>query len=1215
MSKKILFCGAILLALMLTTVKLFAQYRPEPFQPQMVKSAPVHINFEKSAENILFYEDFNGAIPEEWTNTDLSGYCGFTHTYSGPKGPLSAGMPPLNSTTASNGFVILDSDLCSSQNPGGITDAFLETPAINIDGHTKIMLRFQHNFRYCCDPATSLILVEVSNDRENWTTFDVRNGLPPNNVSPNPRFQSIDLSAFAGGPEQLWIRFRKTGASHYWWMIDDVMLESFTENDIQITDVEYNHGYSMVPDGQQQPFFPTARVRNAGSLPQTQVVLNATINRFLYNNDSEEIANFASGQEASMIVQPEFKAPGRGIYNIEFTVSQDEVDQAPVNNIYLGKFAITDSVYSRSDDYYNPEIYINLSNQGISSVGNRFAITKAMDATSVSFVLNENSQAGESLRVKVYNQVSEIFTEIVVSEEYIVTPQDISNSEEYTWVSIRFSEPVLLEEGEYVVVVSAGQEGISVSAQEPWTHSENHSWILKDGQWESTNMIPMVNLNFGNNKAECAPIYHFLVTDSECGGSTGTVEVLPLTGIGPYEYVWEDFPENQSAIVENLAGGEYSVTITDGFGCEVTLEVSVGYRGLEVDFESFTAFCGVNGSIELIPANGQGPFTYAWSHDTELNSANATGLLPGIYTVTVTDSNDCKGTIDVEVETIDELPVDIHTTDSFCGFASGVIQLTPLSGVEPFTFNWDGHPEVTVGMLSDLSSGSYTFTVSDVNNCLFTGVAIIEDKAYDVEIAPVVVDASCGLNNGNVSLAIENGQSPYTYDWSTGLTTAQVADMAPGTYTVTVTDKFGCRGTETIIISTSGALPAVSWETQNSSGCGQNNGSFVILPEIPTITYIYTLLDENGKSISTWGVNNMFKNEGSFSLVDLAAGRYNVSVVNDDGCEKIVTVDISDEDGPDILVGTDGVKHITCYGQADGSITVSLENEGTNPVYLWNDPDQSTTPSISELAAGIYSVKVSNDEGCTAVASFQVREPARLLANASLNHLLCAGDNNGSIQLSVSGGSLPMSFIWNTGSTTRNISDLQSGVYTVTITDINYCIFTNSYTITAPGQLSLTHQVNEVMAGESNGSIQVSVSGGVGPYIYSWDTGQDTPDIDGLQAGSYTVTITDANDCELVETITVGTVNVPLVKQNELIRLYPNPARNELYVDLNSACTSVFILELYNIAGERVYADVRSASIGSDDHYKIDVNNLHPGVYIVRLRCAENTWQSKFLKQ
>jgi hypothetical protein len=439
--------------------------------------------------------------------------------------------------------------------------------------------------------------------------------------------------------------------------------------------------------------------------------------------------------------------------------------------------------------------------------------------------------------------------------------------------------------------------------------------------------------------------------------------------------------------------------------------------------------------------------------------------------------------------------------------------------------------------------------------------------------------------------------------------------MAPGTYTVTVTDKFGCKGTETIVIATSGSMPSVTQQSENSSGCGESNGSFVIMQENPALTYNYTLLDENGKSIGTWANNNMFKNDGTFSLGDLSAGRYNVSVVNDDGCEKIVTVDISDEDGPDIMVGASGVKHITCYGQADGSITVSLENGGTNPAYLWNDPDQSTTPSILDLASGVYTVKVTNDEGCTAVASFQVREPARLLANASLNHLLCAGDNNGSIQLSISGGSLPMSFIWNTGATTRNISNLQAGVYTVAITDINYCTFTNSYTITAPDQLSITHQVNDVMVGEGNGSIQVSVSGGVGPYSYSWDTGQDTPYIDGLQAGSYTITITDANDCELVETITVGTVNVPLVKQNELIRLYPNPARNELYVDFSSACISVATLELYNIAGEKVYANVHPVSDGADERYRINVNNLQPGVYIVRLRCAEQTWQSKFIKQ
>jgi hypothetical protein len=160
------------------------------------------------------------------------------------------------------------------------------------------------------------------------------------------------------------------------------------------------HGYTIVPDGQQKSFLPRARVRNAGSLPQTHVVLNATINRFLYNSDSEVIANFASGQEVSLTVQPEFKAPGRGIYNIEFNVSQSEVDQAPVSNTYLGLFAITDSVYSRSRDFYNPQIFMNLSDLDISSAGNRFTITKAMDATSVSFVLHENTQVGAPLRVK-----------------------------------------------------------------------------------------------------------------------------------------------------------------------------------------------------------------------------------------------------------------------------------------------------------------------------------------------------------------------------------------------------------------------------------------------------------------------------------------------------------------------------------------------------------------------------------------------------------------------------------------------------------------------------------------------------------------------------------------------------------------------------------------------------------------------------------------------
>jgi hypothetical protein len=1215
MNNILLSRSAMISVILLMTGSLFAQYQPEPIEPVLLKSANSEKPVLKLDENILLYEDFAGGLPETWSNVDLSDFCGFTHTYQGPQGPLSLGMPPLNSTSSANGFMILDSDLCSSQNPGGISDAFLETPAINIDGHTRIMLRFQHNFRYCCDPATSMIMVEVSNDGETWTSFDVRNGLAPNNVSSNPRLQSIDLSAFAGGPEQLWIRFRKTGASHYWWMIDDVILESFTENDIQISAVEYNHGYTVVPDGQQQAFVPRARVRNAGSLPQTQIVLNATINTFLYKNNSDTIANMASGEEVIMAVQPEFIAPGRGLYNVDFTVSQNETDQDPANNTYPGVFAITDSVYSRSRDFYNPQNFIELSGQGISSVGNWFTIVKEMDATSVSFVLNENSQPGNPLRVKVYKVESNTFTEVAASEEYIITAGDISSNEEFSWVSVGFATPVFMEQGDYVVVVTAEEDGISVAAQNPETQSENHSWIHDDGQWETASMVPMVNLNFGNNIGECAPLYHFLVIDSECGEATGSVEVIPLTGIGPYTYVWETDPEIQGAIIENLAGGQYSVEITDGYGCGVSLEASVGYRGLEVEFESFTAFCGVNGSIELIPANGEGPFTYAWVHDEELNSATATGLIPGIYTVTVTDSNNCQGTIEVEVESIDELPVDIHTTDSYCGFAGGAIQLTPLSGVEPFTYEWDLHPSVSTGMLTELNAGSYSFTVADVNNCLFTGTAVIEDKAYDVEITADAVDASCGLNNGRVSLSMENGETPYTFKWSTGLTDAEVTNMAPGTYTVTVTDKFGCKGTEAIVIETSGTMPAVTWETVNSSGCGGSAGSFVIVQDNPALNYIYSLLEEDGKSIQNWTDQNLLKNEGTFSLENLAAGYYNISVVNEDGCEKIVTVDISDVDGPSIITATDGVKNVSCFGMSDGSITVSLENGGTNPAYQWNDPGESTTANLSDLAAGTYTVKVTNDEGCMGIASFQVKEPGKLLANATLGHLLCAGDSNGSIQLSISGGSLPMSFIWNTGSTTRNISDLQAGVYTVTITDYNYCTFTNNFTIEAPEELKLDYVVENAGEGESNGSISISISGGAGSYDISWDTGQDTASIVDLSAGTYTVTITDDNGCELIESILVEALSISEVRISDPLKLYPNPAKEELYVEIHMDSPGLHVLEIYSITGELVLIHRIDGSENSTELQKINLKGLAPGMYILHARSRKSSWQSKFLKQ
>lgn len=1217
MHKQLLYVWVTALLFAYTPLSLYSQYKPEPFNKSMLKSATVEAPRLKMGSYILLSENFAGGLPAGWTNRNLNGFCGFGHTLSGPRGPLSIGMPPLASSTSANGFMILDSDLCTQQNPGGTTDAYIETPPINIAGQTRLMLRFQHNFRYCCDPVTSRIMVEVSNDRVNWVSFDVRNRLAPNTTSPNPRFQSIDLSAFAGAATELYVRFRKTGASHYWWMIDDVIIESFAENDLQISSADYNSGYTIVPDGQQQPFTPTARIRNSGSLTQTAASINVVINQLLYDNTSNVVPSMASGQEINLPVMPQFLAPGRGIYNIRFTLDQAENDQMPSNNLYEGTFRITDTIYSRSRNSYYPNININFTLQGTSAAGNLFRINQSMEATSVSFVVNQNSAIGIPVRVEIYQINSGTFTQVASSGNYVLTAEDLSNENLLKWVSIPLSSPAMLQVGEYVAVVSSLQEGVSIAAQNRAGQQHNTSFVLNNGQWTSTQSIPMVNLNFGNNVGRCNTMYHFVVDKSECGGSTGSISVTPLTGIAPYTFNWPAFPTNNTNTVTNLPAGQYTLNVTDGYGCTTTHQISVGSTEMSLDYISSPAFCGVNGAIEILPLTGIAPFTFLWSHDATHTGATATGLIAGSYTIQVTDANNCSGSISVIVENSNELPVDIHTTPSFCESPNGVIQVTPLTGVGPFRFTWTSHPDVDSGTLADLHSGDYSFTVSDANNCTFSGVATIIDETYSFDIVSTVSNASCGLHNGSANLIAQGGQSPYSFLWSNGLTTPNAINLPPGTYSVTATDLQGCTSTKSIVVTTSGTMPSVTVETVNSTGCGQSTGSFTITPENPGSNYIFTLLPQVLKSDAlefNTSINHVFsKNSPVFSHGNLAAGSYNVRVVNNDGCERIITVDINDAGGPTIIADPQQIRPITCFGRSDGSITVSLENGGTNPVFLWNDTNKSTTPTISNLPSGTYTVTVSNNEGCRSVASFQIREPALLLANPLVTPPTCAGGSNGSIQLSVTGGALPMSFIWNTGATTRNISNLQAGVYTVSITDINYCTFTNRVTVTEPERLTLTPEITHASPGGTDGSIKISVAGGVGSLSYSWNTGQNTAIIDRLSAGTYSVTVTDANNCSTNETFFLGTVGTIYAYPHDGFRLFPNPVTEILNIAFPNGFVGNYNFEVLDVTGIRVYAGAGS-SAASGHVLNWNAYGLPKGVYFIRIYNKSNLWQFRFLK-
>ncbi len=1191
----------------------FAQFIPEPYKPGTEQQEKAELQL-KNVEDIIWYEDFNEGLPGDWDNIDASGLVSFEYTFAGPQGPFSIGMPALHSVTSSNGFMILDTDLATSQNPDGLfSDAWIQSPPIDLSEYERIQLRFQHNYRYCCSPAQVEMVAEVSTDGENWTSWDVRNGLAPNNTSANPVNQVINISHVAAGQDQVWIRFRKTGATHYWWMIDDVMLVSYVDNDMEIKNITYNNGYTKIPAGQQQPFQFSAEIRNAGGFVQNNIVLETAVNNLLFNATTDTIDAMDPGQQLKLMLPGEFMPPSRGKYTAEFVLSQMQIDEVPANNLATAEFFITDTVYSRSLDVYNPEMYYS-GEAGDLTAGNRFSLLSEMEATSVGFVLHENSEPGARLKIKLYSYTDSSFTEIYESNDfYILTADDITpaDSEEPVFLVLPLDETLIMPAGDYIVAAHApAGDQVVLASQNLVKQSASAAFEFADNSWNELAIVPMINLHFGNHEVACDPLYDFIVQDAVCGTESGSIEVVPLSGTGPWSYLWDDDPMLNSPIRENLPAGDYEVTVTDGYGCVADLSVTVEDVDISMDFEITDAMCATGGVITMIPLNGQEPFVYEWSHDETLDGPVAEELAPGSYNVIIADANGCETNITVEVGNIDEMPVDVFAQSAYCGNANGSIELVPQAGVAPFTFDWEGFDTSTNGLLDNLTAGHYTFSVTDDNGCFYEGDVIISEEIYDLELDYTVSDATCGLHNGEIVVEITNGSEPYNFQWSNSLDQPAIGNLAPGNYVLQVADQFGCDTEQSFIINSIGEMPLVNWGVTDSDNCGGNSGVIAIYSQDPQATYLYTLInDKNGVIVENPGGGD---DSPDFLVEELPAGQFLISVLSEDGCEKILTLEVSDAGAPEI---TANLKSISCHGENDGAIQVTV-NGGANPQFLWNDENESTTPEINNLSAGLYTLQVT-DDGCFGMESFEITEPAPLLANATIEHIVCANDEQGSIYLQTLGGTAPYTYIWNNGVSNLNLVNIQGGDYTITITDFHNCIFNNSYTVNANDSLIMDADIIHSNEGSDNGSIIVSVSGGGGEYTYSWDSGQQTPVLTGLAPGSYTITVTDEAGCFITETFMIGTVNVESdLTAEEAVKVYPNPASQVLYVETTAGfCTEAGIsVDITNIVGKNVkslYFD----NTGGAEKINIDVGDMYPGIYIITVKCGNKVKQSKFVKR
>jgi gliding motility-associated-like protein len=598
------------------------------------------------------------------------------------------------------------------------------------------------------------------------------------------------------------------------------------------------------------------------------------------------------------------------------------------------------------------------------------------------------------------------------------------------------------------------------------------------------------------------------VTNANCAANNGSATVSVSGGIQPYQYNWSN--GGSTAFISGLAVGTYSVTVTDGNNCTATQTVTVNnVSNLNITAIVTDAICAnSNGSIDITVTGGSGSYTYAWSN--QATTEDLAGLSAGVYTVTVTDGV-CSGNYTVTVLDIPAISLNINTTNSDCGQSNGSISVAAFGGTGNYTYQWS--TGATGAGINDIPAGAYSVTVTDANGCTVEKLISIDDNNVHA-IDATLTHATCGNNDGSITLSITGGQGPFTYQWSHGATTRDIFDLAPGIYVVTVYDANGCAATGIYTINTSTEI-YINANRYDALCFGDANGSISV-----------TATGGSGSYSFEWS-----NTATTQSITGLAAGTYQVTATDINGCSATTIVLIEQ---PDLLVASiqtsvyAGGNGVSCSGAQDGNLDLTVQG-GTFPYdYLWNT--NATTQDLSGVGAGTYSVTVTDANGCTTEATAEITEPNPLNNTLTAGtysggyNVSCNGARDGSITAATTGGTEPYSYEWSTGETTSAINEVGAGTYSVTVTDANGCTAVSTITLNQPETLTATAQATEPTCGDSdNGSIDLTVTGGTPNYTYQWSNGNTTEDITQLPSGTYSVIVTDANGCtaEAGATITI----------------------------------------------------------------------------------------------
>jgi len=700
------------------------------------------------------------------------------------------------------------------------------------------------------------------------------------------------------------------------------------------------------------------------------------------------------------------------------------------------------------------------------------------------------------------------------------------------------------------------------------------------------------------------PVFGEIIkTDIPCNSSVAAEAiVVPSQGIAPYTYLWSNDSTTNSTSFESP--GQISVTITDFNGCQYVAKSSIIKKG---DFTAsitnignvkcFGESTGSATAIASIPF----PTSYLWSNGA--GTASVVGLTAGTYSVTVSNVDGCEARATVNI--LEPTPIQIKTNNinqpSCQGSFNGFISAFADGGVPPYTYEWEDGS--TLKTLGSLIAGDYAITATDAFGCSVSDtITLTEPTSIELNIDHLDENAS-GAKNGKANIVATGGTGPYTYSWSDGPLTKDRSNLAPGYYTVTVTDVKGCSIVEGLYIYPFNCTLVVNDALIQHVGCnGDLSGSIAL--DISGGEAPYVINWSNGTTETTASA--------------LKANKYTVTITDAAGCTTFGFFKIN-QPPPFVKILT--VDEVTNPDFVDGKVKFVFSG-GVPPYNLIFDVSDTVSTytgivTFDNLFNGLHSYSVTDANGCNFTEFFVINVVGCTLqpGNVVIQDVKCNGGADGAICVSVQNATGNYSLFWDDESTDLCRLNLGAGKYTIHISDDAGCQSLDTLIVKQPAVIrQVSGNFVRPDAGQNNGTINVVNAGGIPPYTYVWEKdgsiiSETENSLANLSAGKYIYTLTDGNDCEFISDTfdLLGPLSNSTLKAKQ-INISPNPTNGALSMHWNK-----------EISGEMNIVDgmgkvIKKVVLKHQDKVVTDLNEAASGIYYIIIRSENEIYNGKVIR-